>query len=91
MSQPVWFVCAYFGPGDECLQCGFGVPYPGERGDRFCCDDCAAGYADRVEAMERRRQERRDREDEFGRRCDNLRKLGFVGLQIDILLAGFPT
>lgn len=84
-------VCLYFGSGDECPECGDGVPYPGTRSDPFCGDECAASYDERFEASKARQQARRDREDEFGRRCENLRRLGFVGLQIDILLAGFPT
>lgn len=84
-------VCAYLGDPAECMECGFSVPEPGARQDRFCGDDCAAGYAERGAAMEAARLARRAREDAFAVEGDRLRKLGHTDEEIDVLLAGMPT
>lgn len=81
------FVCLYMGPRNECSECGFF----NDTGTPFCSHDCAAARADRVAAMDRARQERRDREELFAAECDRLRAAGHTDEEIDLLLAGIPT
>lgn len=83
-------VCAYSGRPDECPECGGFVRRPGERGDQFCSDDCAADYADRTTAQDAAAQARRDADDAFGREVARLRAAGHSYEEIDVLLAGMP-
>lgn len=84
-------VCAYFGDPAECMECGFAVPSPGARQDRFCGDECAASYSDRAAAQAAAQHARRAREDAFGAEVDRLRGLGNSDEEIDVLLAAMPT
>lgn len=81
------YLCAYFGRRDECPECGGSIPHPGERGDRFCSDDCAASYSDRCAAQDAALQARRDEEDAFAAACDRLRGEGYADEEIDRILA----
>lgn len=85
------FFCAYLGDPAECMECGFSVPDPGARQDRFCGDDCAASYADRGAAIEAARLARRAREDAFGEEVERLRALGHTDEEIDLLTVGLPS
>jgi hypothetical protein len=58
--EAVGFVCLYFGPADECWNCGgwtkaAGGPFEGD--SRFCSEDCYADAAER--AQERAREQER--------------------------------
>ena len=80
-------MCLYFGPRDECSECGgFNAT-----GTQFCSHDCAASQADRVARMEADRLARRAREDAFAAACEQLRARGHSDEEIDVLLAGMPT
>lgn len=92
-------VCAYFGPYDECPNCGGSLSglLAGQppRMDSFCSDDCAADDHDRRARLDAdraaRTAARRAREDEFAREGDRLRQLGHTDTEIDVLLAHIPT
>jgi hypothetical protein len=75
-------VCAYLGPPGECSECGGHDPTD----TGFCCHDCAAAPAERVERQDDERQARRDREDAFGREVDRLRGLGHSDEEIGEML-----
>jgi hypothetical protein len=81
--------CLYAGPTGECVHCG-GASDP-DRPDRFCSDDCAAGYDDHVAEQARARQQQRDREDAFAAACDHLRGKGYTDPEVDTLLGDWPT
>ena len=81
------FVCAYFGPPDECPECG-GF---NKTGGRYCSHDCADDAAQRVQRQDVALAELQAREEEFGRRCDTLRQAGRTDWEIDLLLADYPT
>jgi hypothetical protein len=80
-------VCAYFGPRDECSECGG----HDATGTGFCSHDCAAARADREARHEADRQVRRAREDPFAAEVARLRGLGYSYEECDALLAGMPT
>jgi hypothetical protein len=81
------FACLYFGPPDECAECG---GY-NETGTMHCSHDCAADHAHRAADMSRRVGLRRAEEDAFGAEVDRLRALGHTDEEIDIMLAGVPS
>lgn len=81
------FVCAYYGPPNECRECG-GFD---RTGTGFCDHDCAASHDARRDAQAAVVQARRDCEEAFGREIDRLRALGHTDAEIEVLTAGMPT
>jgi len=81
MATP--FVCVYFGPPDECQECG-GF---NDTGGRFCCHDCASDAAKRIAAMDARVEARRAEEAAFAAAVIRLREAGHSYDEIDRILA----
>lgn len=80
-------ICLYFGPPDECSECG-GL---NETGTQFCSHDCAATRAAAVARQDAEQVARRVREDAFAEAVAALLTQGHTYEEIDVLLAGMPT
>lgn len=84
MSQ---FVCAYFGPPNQCQECG-GLD---ETGTGFCDLECRESRALRDERRDAAEVARRAAEDAFAAEVARLRAEGRSYEECDRLLAHMPT
>lgn len=80
------FVCLYFGPPNECTECGGFDP----TGTGFCSHECGDSYAAHQARQEAERQAARAADDAYGEQVDRLRAQGHDYAEIDELLKGMP-
>ena len=87
MASAPTFACAYFGPPNECSECGGHDP----TGTGFCSHNCREAHENAKARDAAWWQARRERDDAFAAEVARLRALGYSYEECDVMLAGMPS